>query len=440
MSTIENTMSTENDIKKGIEKGIETATDDLKKVLTFKDLVLLGLGNIVGAGIFVILGKTVQFGGKYTLGVFGLISIMSIIMGYMYIEIHSRYRSETMEYDSIKDQLGNTIGNIALYMIYMFAIVSTVTIVTSMSKYLCSYGIFGHALERHRLFQIVFSIILLGIMAIINYVGIDTSKMVSNVIGGVMLLLIIGIIVSSIPSFNWSKITSGPSAPMNSYVLSAIIAIFLFNGYDFIVKMSRETINEEDTEKSMSVTILLTTIIYILLIVSCICVIGYSNIVKTIHPLTTIYEMLYSKRIAIVTFIIGAFIMFNTAFLSHLCATRFLYGCAIKKTCKYPDFFSSLSSYKTPTNAIIISFVISVLFAILHNEVLMAIFSNFTTLSIMIAMTVSLLMIRWKERHEPEKKHNYFPLNIRNIPVPLVAGLIILLFFTGTIVKNKFFI
>jgi APA family basic amino acid/polyamine antiporter len=432
--------TTKEDIKKDIVKGVEDATDDLKKVLTFKDLVFFGLGNIVGSGIFVILGKTILYGGRYTIPAFVVISILSIIMGYMYIEIYSRYESETMEYESIRENLGQKMGDVSMYLIYMFAVFSSITIITSISKYLCSYGIMGEYFETHKMFQIMFSITLLCVIAFVNYLGIDKSKMVANSIGILMVLLLTGVVVSSIPSFDFSKIVNGPKAPMNSYVLATIVAIFLYTGYDMIVKMRRETINPEDTKSAMTTTIVFTTIIYLLVAISCICVLGYSSTTHTYHPLTKIYEVIYGKRVAIITFIIGAFIMFNTAFLSQISATRFMYGCAVRKDCQYHDIWSKLSANKTPINAILFTLVLSIIGVIFHNEVLMAIFSNFTTLAVMLAMSISLVLIRWKERHEPDEKNNYFPLNIKNVPLPLLAGIGILIFFTVTIVKNKFFI
>ena len=35
-----------------------------KGTLTLSDLILMGLANIVGAGIFVIIGKSIKYGGK----------------------------------------------------------------------------------------------------------------------------------------------------------------------------------------------------------------------------------------------------------------------------------------------------------------------------------------------------------------------------------------
>ena len=85
----------------------------LKKDLTLKDLVLLGIGNIVGAGIFIILSKIIKYGGNKTIYGIIIVSIISIIMAFCYLEINHRYKSNIGEYLSIKENMGTYIGNIS---------------------------------------------------------------------------------------------------------------------------------------------------------------------------------------------------------------------------------------------------------------------------------------------------------------------------------------
>ena len=54
----------------------------LRRELTRGDLIMLGLGNIIGAGIFVITSKLIFYGGNYTIFAIIIVSILSLIMGY----------------------------------------------------------------------------------------------------------------------------------------------------------------------------------------------------------------------------------------------------------------------------------------------------------------------------------------------------------------------
>jgi len=91
-----------------------TETRDLKRELTLTDLVLMGLGNVVGAGVFVILGKSILYGGKYTIPAFVTVAAVSIVMGFVYLETYSRYQSDITEFLVIRETMGDNIGKFAL--------------------------------------------------------------------------------------------------------------------------------------------------------------------------------------------------------------------------------------------------------------------------------------------------------------------------------------
>ena len=181
---------------------------ELKRELTLTDLVLMGLGNVVGAGVFVILGKSILYGGKYTVPAFIVVAAVSIVMGFVYLEIYSRHKSDITEYLAIRDTMGAGVGKIALYIIYLFAVLTAVVIVISMSKYISRSHYFAHifgmdAVGSHtsshthnsKAFELAFCGGLIALMCAINYAGIHVSKIVANSIAVIMLLVLGGVVV-----------------------------------------------------------------------------------------------------------------------------------------------------------------------------------------------------------------------------------------------------
>ena len=66
-----------------------------------------------------------------------------------------------------------------------------------------------------------------------------------------LLIVLVGIILLCIPQFNIKNITGGNTISYNSFVLSTILALFLFNGYDIFVKMHDEVKNEGDIKNGI---------------------------------------------------------------------------------------------------------------------------------------------------------------------------------------------
>ena len=110
--------------------------NNLKKSLSLLDLVFFGLGNVTGAGVFVLISKTVLYSGKYVLPVFILVTIVSCIMGLVYLEIFNRYKSPICEYLAVKHTLGDYYSQMLIYIIYLFIVFSALTIIISLSKYI----------------------------------------------------------------------------------------------------------------------------------------------------------------------------------------------------------------------------------------------------------------------------------------------------------------
>jgi APA family basic amino acid/polyamine antiporter len=412
-----------------------------KGKLTLTDLILMGLANIVGAGIFVIIGKSIKYGGNKSLYALFVVAAISLIMGFCYLEIYSRFKSSITEYLAVQNTMGETSGQIILYVIYLFGLFASVTIVISISKYLSSLG-FLSKFKDSSFFQKSVSIFLLCAMSFINYLGIETSTFVARSISILMLIILGSLIALSLKFITVDKALKGPAVPWNSFVLSAILSLFLFNGYDFLIKISDESADPNNNKIALISSISITTLIYIAIIISAICVLGYKTASNTSNMITKMYEILTTKSVAYIVYIIGAFIMFNTAFLSALSATKFMQGLGRENKIPFSKFWAKTSENKSPTNAIVITLVISILLAIINNEVLMTIFTNTSCILILSFISIALLMLRWSERNDTtaQNTHNYIKGNINNIPIVVIINLCVLVYVFYLMIKNKFWI
>jgi amino acid transporter len=407
----------------------------MENKLSLFDLVLFGLGNVVGAGVFVIIAKSIKHGGNNALPALFLVSVLSLIMGFCYIEIYNRHPSSITEYLAVNDTLGDTAGQIMLYAIYMFALLSGVTIVTGITKYISPPSHIGHK---------TLSIAILALIAFINSLGIETSKIVANTISLVMLAVLGGAIWLSYPKIDFEKaVSAGGEKLGQNFILSAALSLFLFNGYDFLVKISDESANKDDNKVALTVVLILTAILYLFIMLSGISVLGFNAAANSQNLITQLFSALTSSHISSAVFMSGAFIMFNTAFLSVMSGTKFLQGLGNKDKIPFAKWFSETNSRGAPTNAILVSLAICVVFALFNNVSLLALFANFTGIATLILISVAVLIYRWRDKDDikSQLKHNVFKWdNVHNIPVSVVAGLGALFVLFWNMIKNGFWI
>ena len=429
----------------GVPDKSSASSTKLKRELTLTDLVLMGLGNVVGAGVFVILGKSILFGGKYTIPAFLVVAVASILMGFVYLEIYSRHKSDITEFLAIRDTMGDGVGKTALYIIYLFAILSAVTIVVSMTKYVSRSQYFAHMFGHEsspslktRAFELAFGGGLIALMSAINYAGIHVSKIVANSIAVIMLLVLGGVAFMGSTRACMVDLTRLPDMPWDSVVLSGIMSLFLFNGYDFIVKVSDESVDPDDNKRALIYTLLITSVIYLCIIVSGICILKYGTASTTYNMVSKIYETVAGKNAGLLVYAAGLVVMFNTAFLSLLSASRFIYSCGKENNVGNPEFWSKLSEYSTPTNAILVTFAIAAAFSLVNNEVSITVFTNFAALFILMLLCIALIATRWAERADAAKQleHNYIIGNIDNIPVPVIIALLLIVYVKYKIIQR----
>lgn len=233
-------------------------------------------------------------------------------------------------------------------------------------------------------------------MCFINYIGITISKIVANTIGGTMLIMLVGIILMGIITYlrggsQSAEIIQIPEPrPKDGFIIATILSIFLFNGYDIVVKMSAETKDARDTGIATMVSIGITSVIYIFVLGSVIAILGIQQALNTYHPLSLVYEKMNTgNTITKLSYIIGGFVMFNTAFISLLGGTRYLYG-----RVKHKPSVSHISRYQTPDIVILATLVLAIGLSLIHNEVTLAILTNFTVIIILLLLNISYIRIQ----------------------------------------------
>jgi hypothetical protein len=120
--------------------------------------------------------------------------------------------------------------------------------------------------------------------------------------------VILGTIIAFSAKFvSYKETFAAPDMPWDSFVLSSVLSLFLFNGYDFLVKISDESADPENNKIALIASISITTLIYIAIIISGLCVLHFKTASTTFNIITKLYEVLTNKMVANIVFIVGDF-------------------------------------------------------------------------------------------------------------------------------------
>ncbi len=356
-------------------------------------LLFYGLGNILGAGIYVLIGKVAGISGYFTVFSFFLACIIALFTALSYMELAARYPVSAGEAVYIQEGIGFKPLSVGFGLLIMAAgLFSAATIAHGFAGYLS------------QLVQIDSNIAIVGliiVLVVISITGIKISVMAASIltlveIFGLLLIIYHGFdeivspsisYVSFVPRFEYSEISV--------IFLGAFLAFYAFIGFEDMVNIAEEVKVPSRTFPIAIISALsISTILYILIVVVALQTLPLSALQESSAPFSDIYKTLTGKE-PIVISMIGAFAVINGALIQIIMGSRIIYGMALKGW--LPKRLSDVSYItKTPIIATVTAGVITMTFALFFDIVSLASFSSMLTLVIFTLINLSLIRIKQK--------------------------------------------
>ena len=349
-------------------------TNGLLKTLSLSDLVLFGISNILGSGGFNLVGNAIKDGGIY----FPLTLLLSGALftgsANSYAYAHDTFKKNISETLLIESSFGEVGKNMSVFSILFYNIFATATILIFCSKLLFPNGTY--------IGQVSFALLLLSMMCLSAFQRLDFNKEIINKfsIGIVALLSFITFL-----GFGGLSTSSLPTFPKQTNLYESFLYFFfVLAGHDALIKFSEETINPEDIDKSMYLSILISVVLTAGLCLGAVVWIGDFNTTNVNDIIADIFDKTLNHNIGKYITIIAITFMLSTTFLGFLASIRYLYG--IPENIPALEFIKKGGDGKVSNRSILIVTIAS----------LFAIFINHTTSLVEltdIALVITLLLV-----------------------------------------------
>src|SRR3989344_7322703 len=108
----------------------------LKRSLTLLDTTVAGVGIILGAGIYALIGVASGYAGNTLWLSFVLAAIMAIFTGLSYAELSSIYKSDSTEYEYTRKAFNKTIATLIGILVVFTGIFAAATVSIGFANYL----------------------------------------------------------------------------------------------------------------------------------------------------------------------------------------------------------------------------------------------------------------------------------------------------------------
>ncbi len=236
--------------------------------MTVRGAALLGVGAMVGAGIFALLGEAGAVAGAATWISFLLAGIISLLIGYNVVKLGVRYPSSGGLFEYLLQGFGNgRLLGIAAWLGYM----SAVLIVCSMCA--VSFGDYAVSLFVSEggadWWDNVFTSLIVVAMALVVIVGPQLVTKAQSLIVFVMVGILAVFVAVTLPSIDLDLLAFDDYPPVSDIVASVALTFFAFLGFSVITFAAGDMRDPaRDLPKAMNRALGVTTLVYVLVALS----------------------------------------------------------------------------------------------------------------------------------------------------------------------------
>jgi len=366
-----------------------------KLELGLKELIAIGVGGMIGGGIFSVMGLAVSITGHATPIAFLLGGFLALIMGYSYVKLAVSFHNDGasftyLEYAFPKHKFIGALTGWAVIIGYIGV----------MALYAFTFGAYGTELLgiNDESIRRLFSIGIVAFFILINLIGAKAlGKTEDLIVYGKIVLL--GILASiGMQSVEVEKITPIFDEGILSIFMAAALVFVAFEGFQLITNGVCETKDpQKNIARGIYWSIAIVTIIYVCLTIVAIGSLSVDELIEAKeYALAVALEPSMGETGRVLVSVAALLATASAINATMFGASRMLAEMATEH--EMPEAFSFRNIKKVPWIAVITLGVLTLFFTYFGSLELIASFSSFTFLLVSLAVNIANYKLRDKTK------------------------------------------
>lgn len=387
----------------------------LRRELGLLEAVVYGVGLILGAGIYAILGEATGVTGGSIVISFLLAALIASLTGLSYAELASLFPKAEGDYIYVRKAFDREILSdvTALGRLFM-GVISSAAVALAFSGYLSSFVDVP---------SIPIAVLLVVVMTGVNYWGIELSTKINILFTGIEVAGLVIIIWIAGGSWGNANILHAPNGVFG-VIHAGFLIFFAYLGFGSIVNLSEETDDATVTiPRAILLSIGITTLLYVLVGLSAVALVDWRVLGRSASPLAEVAQVGWGPLGSTVLGAIALFSTTNTVLILQISTSRLFYGVSKSEYHVFPEVFSRVhSARQTPHYAVVLVGLITIPFVFLGDIGIVAGLANLMLLIVFVLVNAALLKLRYSR---PDLERGFrTPLNVGQLSITAVAGLL----------------
>jgi amino acid transporter len=416
---------------------------ELRRELGLGYATLFGVGLILGAGIYVLIGRAAGMVGDAVWLSVAFSGLIAVSTAFSYAELSSIFTTAASTYTYVAEAFPGTrlLAFMAAWMLFFGGVAGAATAGLGFSSYFTRLFGLGES------WIVPVTVALLLALSVLNWWGIKESAALSAVFtvieaSGLLLVSLLGLLF---PLRSPGYFSFNPSAnPVLAVLVGAAVFYFAYTGFEYQPALSEETVNPERVvPKSIVLAVGVTTLIYLLVSVSVVRLMSWEELGSSRAPIADAASRVWPQSFLVLT-VIALFATTNTVLGFLVSSSRLAYGLA-EEGAAWSGLGKVERWRRTPHVAVALSGVLSILLILLTDYLpsvtgwrlsfggqeyrLIDLVGKTASLAVLLAFLLVNSSVIALRRRKELKRHFRTPLNVGDFPLlPVLANALIVFF------------
>jgi amino acid transporter len=246
------------------ENTLESVPAEKKGTIPLRGAVFIGIGSMVGAGIFALFGEAGAIAGAAVWVSFLLGGIIALLQGYSFAKLGARYHSAGGLIDWIVRGFGSGLFTGGVVMLgYFSVIIVNAMVAVSFGNYATSL-ILGEGAPQ--IWVKIFATGIVILLTLLNMVGAEAVTKAQTAIVTIVLIVLSGFAIAMLLQMDASMLAPSTYPPMSYILASVALTFFAYLGFG-VISFSGGDIEDpaRNLPRAMFIAIGFTMVLYVAL-------------------------------------------------------------------------------------------------------------------------------------------------------------------------------
>jgi APA family basic amino acid/polyamine antiporter len=386
------------------------APTGLRRSLGLWPVTISGVGIILGAGIYVLVGEAAADAGGATWAAFLIAGLLAAFTGLSFAELSGMFPEAGGSAAYAEEAFGPRVGFLTGWLDVAVNVIGAAAV---------AIGLGGYASDLLGGDPRIIAVGTLLVCAAIVYAGVRETISLAVLFAALEATGLIFIIVVGIPDLPGPSPLEMPHG-ITGLLAAAALVFFAYEGFEEIVSLAEEAKNPTYTiPRAIVLAVALTSVIYVMVAAVATAVVPWEALAGAPAPLARVAEAASNDRFADALSVLALFATFNTVLLLLATGARVTYGMANRRL--LPALLGRLSRRQTPWVATCGLTVLAVAFAYSGDIGYVAQVSTFAVFGQFLAVNAAVITLRRRQPglHRPFVTHG----TVGGVPVTPLLGI-----------------